>query len=221
MRSWPCLSRVATLLLLLAGVATREAEAQGQSASGAAPRGAVVSGQGSLLPGDVVRITVWRKPELSGDFTVAADSTIKHPLYRELKIAGMRLVDAEGRLRTFLGRYEANPQVLIEPLLRVTLGGEVRIPNLYTLPPETTIAQAVALGGGPTMDGRLDRVRVVRGGESINVNLTDPSNAAGAMPVRSGDQIFVGRKSHVFRDIVGPVSSIAGAIAAIATLMRR
>jgi polysaccharide export outer membrane protein len=207
------------LLLLLVGVTSGHVDAQGKSSSGAAARPAV--GQGSLLPGDVVRITVWRKPELSGDFTVAADSSIKHPLYRDLKIAGLRLADAEGRLRTFLGRYEANPQVLMEPLLRVTLGGEIRIPNLYTLPPETTIAQAVAMGGGPTLDGRIDRVRVVRGSEVIHVNLTDASNASGEMVVRSGDQIVVGRKGHIFRDIVGPVSSLAGAIAAIATLMRR
>jgi protein involved in polysaccharide export with SLBB domain len=212
--------RTFTRLLLVAMVAA-PAGSQGQPSHGAAARIGVPAGQGSLLPGDVVRITVWRKPELSGDFTVAADSTIKHPLYRDLKIAGMRLADAEGRLRTFLGRYEANPQVLIEPLLRVTLGGEVRIPNLYTLPPETTIAQAVALGGGATIDGRLDQVRVVRAGDVINVNLMDASNAAGDLAVRSGDQILVGRKRRVFRDIVGPVSSLAGAIAAIATLMRR
>src|SRR5215218_6153155 len=36
----------------------------------------------SLSPGDSVRITVWRKPEFSGDFIVAPDGTISHPLYR-------------------------------------------------------------------------------------------------------------------------------------------
>jgi len=216
------MSRSLVCLLVLAVVGSRHAAAQTRTGGdGAETTAARVPVAGSLSPGDVVRITVWRKPELSGDFTVAADSSIKHPLYRDLKIAGLRLADAEERVRTFLGRYEASPQVLLEPLVRVTIGGEVRLPNLYTLPPETTIAQAVALGGGPTMDGRLDRVRVVRGSEVMEVNLTRTSGSLETMSVRSGDQILVARKRHVFRDVVGPVSSLAAAVAAIVTLVRQ
>ena len=36
-----------------------------------------------LAPGDQIRITVWRKPEMSCDCTVAGNGTIIHPLYRE------------------------------------------------------------------------------------------------------------------------------------------
>jgi protein involved in polysaccharide export with SLBB domain len=216
-------SRTLVVLLLLAVCGGREGAA-GQTArptNGVEPAVARAPGQGALSPGDMVRITVWRKPELSGDFTVAADSSIKHPLYRDVKVAGLRLVDAEERLRSFLGRYEASPQLLLEPLLRVTVGGEVRLPNLYTLPPETTIAQAVALGGGPTADGRLDRVRVVRGERVIQVNLTRSSGGLEGLAVESGDQILVARKRHLYRDVVGPFSSLAAAIAAIVTLARQ
>src|ERR1700736_1850648 len=45
----------------------------------------------TLSPGDVVRIVVWRKPEFSGDFVVAPDSSITHPLYREVKVVGVPL----------------------------------------------------------------------------------------------------------------------------------
>ena len=31
-----------------------------------------------LSPGDSVRIVVWRKPEMSGDFIVGPDGTITH-----------------------------------------------------------------------------------------------------------------------------------------------
>ena len=49
--------------------------------------GGVASAQTSsssqnLNPGDQVRIVVWRKAEFSGDFAVAANGTIAHPLYR-------------------------------------------------------------------------------------------------------------------------------------------
>ena len=41
-----------------------------------------------LRPGDMLRITVWRHPEMSGDFAVAPDSTLVHPLYQAVRVAG-------------------------------------------------------------------------------------------------------------------------------------
>src|SRR5829696_4609079 len=43
--------------------------------------------QAVLTPGDSVRIEVWRKPEFSGDFVVAPDGTITHPLFRSVRVA--------------------------------------------------------------------------------------------------------------------------------------
>src|SRR3954468_7477285 len=98
----------------------------------------------ALNPGDVVRITVWRKPELSGDFVVAVDGTLSHPLYRDVRVIGVPMAAVEIRAREFLTNLEANPQFVVEPLIRVAVGGEVRLPNLYTLRPEPSLAQAVA-----------------------------------------------------------------------------
>ena len=42
----------------------------------------------TLKPGDMVRVTVWRKPELSGDFRVLADGSIAHPLYQAINVTG-------------------------------------------------------------------------------------------------------------------------------------
>src|SRR6185503_9276044 len=83
-----------------------------------------VSAQG-LAPGDAIRITVWRKPEMSCDCTVAGNGTIIHPLYREVQVIGVPLSTVEDRLRTFLARYEQNPQFVIQPLVKIVVGGEV------------------------------------------------------------------------------------------------
>jgi protein involved in polysaccharide export with SLBB domain len=169
-----------------------------------------------LNPGDQVRVLVWRKPELSGDFSVAPNGTITHPLYRSVQVTGVPLSVVEERLRTFLLQYETNPQFVIQPLVKIIVGGEVRAPNLYSVPPETTIAQAVALAGGMTDRGRLDRVRVVRSGQEILVDLTRPDASAAQLQIRSGDQITVARRGSVFRDVVSPAASLVGALAAIA-----
>jgi protein involved in polysaccharide export with SLBB domain len=111
--------------------------------------------------------------------------------------------------------------VVIEPLLSVAVGGEVRSPGLYNLPLGTTLSQAVAQAGGGSDAGVLKKVRLIRGDRQEIVDLTDTRRNLGAMPVRSGDQIFLERRNNVFRDIVGPMASILGAAAAIVSVARR
>ena len=173
----------------------------------------------ALNPGDVVRITVWRKPELSGEFVVAGDGTVSHPLYREIRVTGVSLVAVESRLREFLGKLEANPQFVVEPLLRVAVSGEVRTPNLYNLRPETSLAQAVAIAGGPNERGRRDRVLLMRQNQQLTVDLRRADVGGAAMPVRSGDQILVEQQRSLFRDFIGPMVNVLGATAAVVSVI--
>lgn len=173
-----------------------------------------------LRPGDAVRITVWRNSELSGEFAVAADSTLRHPLYQDVQVAGLPLPLVRERLRGFLTRYEAKPEFVIEPLYRVAVGGEVRQPNLYALPPETTVVQAVAMAGGATREGSLKRVLLMRQGEEQLLDLTDPGAAFTQTFIRSGDQILVLRRRNFFRDYLVPGSTVVVVALQMVALVR-
>lgn len=199
-------------LVAAALVAASVLPGSGQAVPAAAP---------VLNPGDVVRITVFRKPELSGEVVIAADGTLRHPLYRDIPVVGLALTDAEARIRERLSRYEVNPQFVIEPLLRVSVSGQVRQPSLYSLAPETTVAQAVALAGGVTDQGRMDRVRLIRGGQEIRVDLQSTREGPAQSPVRSGDQIVVDRRVNVFREYIAPSGGIAAALVALINLVTR
>src|SRR2546425_7566303 len=59
-----------------------------------------------LRPGDQLRITVWRHPDLSGEFMVGTDSTLVHPVYQVVKVAGVPLPVVKERLRGMLVTYE-------------------------------------------------------------------------------------------------------------------
>jgi protein involved in polysaccharide export with SLBB domain len=172
-----------------------------------------------LNPGDAVRITVWRKEELSGEFTIAGDSTIAHPLYRTVKAAGVPLRDVEARVRQRLLAFEGNPEFVVEPLFRVSVGGEVRAPALFTLRPEVTILQAVARAGGLSERARLDRVRLIRDGTIQYIDLSDPQSSTGGMLIHSGDQIYVERRRDVLREYIAPVASIVAALASLARVL--
>jgi protein involved in polysaccharide export with SLBB domain len=184
------------------------------------------SEQSVLAPGDSVRIVVWRKPEFSGDFVVAPNGTITHPLFRSVQVAAMPLATAEANVRRFLSRFEENPEFVMEPLIRVAISGEVDRPQVFALRPETTIAEAVARAGGATEVGARNRVRVVRLNpsgeqEQLIVNLTDPNAGYGRIPVRSGDQIIIDRRKSFMRDILLPTLGVIGSVASLGLLIDR
>jgi polysaccharide export outer membrane protein len=176
-----------------------------------------------LRVGDALRITVWRQPELSGEFVIASDSSLMHPVYQSVKVAGASLSVVKERLRKLLVTYEENLQLVIEPLFSVTVAGEVRQPNLYRLRQGTTFAQAVALAGGPTELGRLDKVHVIRRDGAMEVNLGSGYSRYEAMTIASGDQILVARRSsfNILRDVMYPLASLTAAVAAVLAYSRQ
>jgi len=173
-----------------------------------------------LRPGDMIRIAVFRQPEFSGDFVIGPEGTIQHPLLAEVNVVGVPRPVVRERLRQALSRYERDPSFVFGYLYRIAVGGEVRLPNLYTLPPETTLGQAVAAGGNVTEFGRLDRVHVLRDGREIVVNLQRPDAATAGMRIHSGDEIRVARRRNILRDIVGPIGAVVGAAAALTAAVR-
>jgi len=181
-----------------------------------------VPGDPPLRPGDMLRVNVWRHPELSGDFAVAPDSTLVHPLYQTVKVAGAPLTVVRARLLGLLAPYEQGVDFVIEPLFAVTVAGEVRQPNLYQLPQGTTFAQAIARAGGPTELGRLDEVHVIRRDRTMVINLAQDYSRYEGVPVASGDQVLVARRSNYnfLRDFLYPVASLTAAVAAVLAYSR-
>jgi polysaccharide biosynthesis/export protein len=186
---------------------------------------AATAEQVTLAPGDSIRVVVWRKPEMSGDFIIGADGTITHPLYQAVRVGGIPFTSARVNIRTFLARFEQDPQFVAEPLLRVAVSGEVGQPRVYALRPETTIGEAVAQAGGPREDANRDKVRVLRRDASgrqreFFVSLLEP-DASSSMRVHSGDQIVVDRSRSFFREIFLPGLSVLGSAASIYLLIDR
>ena len=166
-----------------------------------------------LEPGDRVRVEVAGDSTLSGDFDVDADGWVLVP------IAGLvRAVDrpfSEVVLdiaRAFSEEY-LDLAVRSLPLARVSVLGEVMTPGLFWIDPTMMLADVLAESGGLTEAARVDDVRVQRAGSVMVLSAahTEP------VPLRSGDRVFVGRRSFVSRN--GPILVGAGAsmLAAVLT----
>lgn len=202
-----CLFGAALVFLLLAD-------------SVAAQAGAGAAANSVLGPGDLVRITVFRKPELSGEVEIAENGTLLHPLYRDLRAGGLTVQQLEPQLAAYLARFEAEPAFVVEPLVRVTITGEVRQPQIYTLRPSTTVFRAVTAAGGITAMGRPSRVLLIRGGVTQVVNVATPGSPGASEVTRSGDMIVVERRSNFVREVLAPAASLTSVLLGVINLVR-
>jgi len=79
---------------------------------------------------------------------------------------------------------------------RVSVLGAVENPGLYHVEPTMTLADAVALAGGHTAQGNPEKVKVVKDGREIEVDITDTA----AENVSSGSRIIVPERSWAARN---------------------
>jgi polysaccharide export outer membrane protein len=175
------------------------------------------AGLEELRPGDVVRLRIWREPDLTGDFAIQESGEVVLPKLGPLPVGGI----SRDSLKRFLVRsyseYLRNPSIEVTLLRRVNVLGAVRTPGLYPVDPTMTVADAVALAGGATGDGKINQVEVHRGSERIAVKL-DSGTRLSETPLRSGDQLFVPQRSWVSRNVGLVVGTLTGVVGLILTL---
>ncbi|HEX6909871.1 MAG TPA: polysaccharide biosynthesis/export family protein [Longimicrobium sp.] len=169
--------------------------------------GAAAQQQATLRPGDAIRVEIWREEDLTGEFGVALDGTVTLPLLGRQRLVDIPLDRLRDTLTTQYRVHLRNPSINITPIRRVTVLGEVQRPGLYGADPTLALAGLVALAGGATPDGSLDRIRIVRDGQVLRERVGAGETLTTA-DVRSGDQIIVDQKSWFARNTTFVVSTI-------------
>ena len=210
-------------VFLIAAIAMALAPAPAQSQE----QGPII-GAGSasytLRPGDIIRITVWGREELSGQFQVNEEGTIQYPLLGEINLDNLSVAEVRDSIRAGLAQLFTTPFVTITPLFRIAVLGEVRNPGLYTVDPTLSVLDIVALAGGNTPVGNLNKIRVFRSSGETQVSFEEASLRGQTLQqigVRSGDEIVVPRKFFTRSDwsIVFQVVQIALSVAIFANVV--
>jgi polysaccharide export outer membrane protein len=172
-------------------------------------------------PQDVLNITVFGEPELSGKFTVEQDGTFTFPQLGRIKAGGSTLRRLEQELTTKLADgYLKNPQVAVAienyRSQRILVIGEVRNPGEYQLNGEMTLLSALARAGSTTPSASHEAT-IVRpkknpkpGDEpsdvlKIDLNELQAGNMALNVALQDGDTISVPKAQSVF--VTGQVKS--------------
>lgn len=172
-----------------------------------------------LGPGDVININVFQSPEMAVQTRVSDSGSITYPLLGSVKIGGLTVREAEGKIAVGLkeGNFMKNPQVTITVAEvkgnQVSVLGAVNRPSRYPLEQTNTkLSQMLATAGGPMVESASDTVVLMgtRGGKPFRKEIDFPSIFAAINPsedpvLQNGDVIFVEKISYVY--VYGEVQS--------------
>ena len=191
--------------------------------------GAVRAQQAAYVVGspDVLSITVFGEPAMTGKYTVGSDGEFTFPFLGRVKAAGLtaRAIEADLRSRLAEGLLK-NPQVTVEVAeyrsQRIFVIGEVAKPGLIPLTGSTTLLEALASAGALTerAGGDLLLLRPAPAGEAgpvlpgapgvtevrrVNIQELQVGAVSDNSRLINGDTIFVPRAETI--DVLGQVST--------------
>jgi len=162
-------------------------------------------GEFVLGPSDVLKITVWKNPELSADPIVRPDGTVSMPLVGDLQAAGRTTAQLKEeivkRLRAYLKDEAATVTVAVTAInsYRFVVSGNVEHPGAYNANHYVTVAEALALAGGPNKFADAGGTVIIRpnpagGTRRIPVDYNGVITGMRAnenLPLLAGDTIYV------------------------------
>ena len=167
----------------------------------------------SLRPGDAVQVTIWREPDLSGKYEVDEDGMVVFPLLGPENVEGVAPDSLQASLIAQYRKYVESPSIQVRLLRRIAILGQVQKPGLYPVDATMTLSDALAQAGGVGPEGNENDIRLIRSGEVVKQSLST-ATIVGGSPIRSGDQIVVGKRSWFSRNLP-IVTSLIGAAASI------
>jgi polysaccharide biosynthesis/export protein len=180
---------------------------------------------GVLRQGDVLELKVYRDSELGGAYPIDAGGNVSIPGLGVIHAAGLTPVEvSQLMVQTMRNNGFRNPQLAVRPLIRVSVLGMVRIPQLYTVDPGLSLIQVLTMAGGPAEHADLRRARIIRDGLVFPVDLQSAlaGSSAGRIALYSNDVIYIPPKKGLTREnaqfIVSIVAASLSALTAIVVL---
>ena len=119
-----------------------------------------------LGPEDVLKVTVWKSPDLSGEVTIRPDGTISMPLIGDIPAAGLTANVLAKRIGERLTEYVSSPIVTVQVKevnsYFIYVLGEVVRPGKYPLKSYANVVQGISLAGGFAPFASKSKIKVLR-----------------------------------------------------------
>ncbi len=167
-----------------------------------------------LGSGDEVSVTVFGQALTNKTLKVDERGFIEFANLWKLNVSGLTYGQAEEAIvkrlssNFSLQSNQIHTALSFARSISVNLSGEVLRPGTYTMPASNSAFNFVAAAGGPTEFGSMRRIKVLRGGKTVQhldlyTYLTNPGEAT---------LVFLQDGDHIVIEPVGPRSKVSGAV---------
>ena len=202
------------LLATLAAASGAQAQTLAHTLASAAPAAPSAATTGASLDslgmGDVVRVTVFRNPDLTTEARISEKGVILFPLIGEVQLVGLTPAQASSLIADRLreGRYVVNPEVTVSMAQinsrQVAVLGAVNKPGRYPLDSQSSrLTDFLAMAGGIAPTG-ADHVTLVATRDAhtlkrdIDVKAIFAGDLSQNVQLEPGDTIFVEKAPTVY-----------------------
>ncbi len=122
-------------------------------------------GGGYLIqPGDILRISVWKEPDLQQDLLVRPDGGVSFPLAGDIVAAGTTIGDVQQQIVQRIEQYIPEPVITVQVLKTdghtIYVLGKVNRPGAYVMSRPLDVMQALALAGGLAVFAVEDKISI-------------------------------------------------------------
>jgi len=164
------LRKLIILALLMPGVfcnaQSKDAAGKGaQEPTSFVPAGAAADSY-VIGASDVLSVTVWKQPDLSGTLLVRPDGMISMPLLGDVEAAGQTPLQLGNQIQTKLKKFIQAPEVAVvlkeSNSKMIYLLGEVGKKGPVHMTPGMTLLEAISSGGGLTDFANSKKIYILR-----------------------------------------------------------
>lgn len=170
-----------------------------------------------VQPGDRIFVKFSRDPQWNDTVLVDASRVGVFPRLGMVDVSALTLGTVRDSLRARYGRYLRDPALDVLVLRRIIVNGDVGKPNVYLVDATATLQEVIARAGGVTELGDARKVQVIRDGQPRLIPDWERDRTV-ASELRSGDQVFVGRRSWLSRNSLQAFGALAGIVSIVLAL---
>lgn len=179
-----------------------DASAKANKEEAAVPAGRSTDEAYKIGDQDVLKIDVWKEPDITRQVTVRPDGKISLPLLNDVQATGLTPLELAKTIRENLKKFIDDPQVTVTVTeinsRRVYVTGEVMHAGAMALLPNMTVLQALSNSGGFTQFANTKKIYILRieNGKQNRIPVNYKEVVSGRKPeenilLQAGDTIVV------------------------------
>ena len=182
---------------------------------------------GDFYTGDHIIVTLQGDSARVDTLVVRAGRRVSFRTLPDVSLDGVLRAELKDHLTQHVGRYLRNPQLIVVPLVRVSVVGEVMRPGFYPLSADVPLSDAIMAAGGPSQTADISHTVVMRGGKQVFSDAeirgaVQSGKTLDELNLREGDEIIIGRRrERNWNMVISAVTVGLGVVTSLSLLSRR